>query len=192
MTTIYLIRHGAYKNPQWIFHGRLPGFPLSVKGRKQVTKIAKLLKRKPITAIYSSRLDRARETAEIIAKHSKLPVWTDERLLDIRSPLEGIDLDYIRRPKFSFYEKPYILAGGETMMEVYHRMNHFIRQKMSDHENEHIVVVTHGDGIMTVAYKYAGKKLPDFFPYDNTYVKEGEGYKLEFDTIHIIRIRKIP
>ncbi len=192
MTTIYLIRHGAYENPSWIFHGRLPGFPLSRKGKKQAAKIAKYLSRKPVKAIYSSRLDRARETAQIIAKHHKLPVWTDERLLDVRTPLEGINLDYIRRPKFSFYEKPYILAGGETMLEMFHRMDHFIRQKVVDHPNEHIVVVSHGDGIMTIVTKYMKRTLPKFFPYDKTYVAEGEGYTITMNSMHSkVRVKKI-
>ena len=192
MTTIYLIRHGAYENPLWLFHGRMPGFPLSRTGKKQARRMAKFLSRRPVTAVYSSRLERARETAEIIAKTFKLPVWTDERLLDIRSPLEGITLDYIRRPKFSFYEKPYIMAGGETMADIYTRVDHFIRHTAADHPDGHIVVVSHGDGIMSTIFKYTGKKLPNYFPYDETYVKEGEGFIIEFDTIQDLRVKKIP
>lgn len=163
MTTIYLIRHGAYENPLLIFHGRLPGFPLSREGKKQAIRIAKFLKNKPVTAVYSSRLDRAKQTAETIAKQFGLPVWTDERLLDIRSPLEGISLDYIRRPKFSFYEPPYIAAGGETMLELFTRMDHFMRYLTVDRPNEHVVVVSHGDGIMSMIKKYTGKVLPAIF-----------------------------
>lgn len=66
------------------------------------------------------------------------------------------------------------------MEELFERMDHFIRQKITDHPNEHIVVVSHGDGIMTIVTKYMKKRLPIFFPYDDTYVAEGEGYMIEY------------
>lgn len=180
MTTIYLIRHGAYENPLHIFHERSPGFSLSPEGKKQVARIAGFLKTKPITAIYSSRLDRARQTAEIIAGKFKLPVWTDERLLDIRSPLRGKSIDYLNALDSYFYHPVFIAAGGETMEGLFDRMDHFIRQKASDHPGEHIVVVSHGDGIMTVATKYSGKPLPKSFPYDKKYVHQASGFIIEF------------
>ena len=192
MTTIYLIRHGAYVNPDWIFHGRLPGFPLSAKGKQQAVEMARYLKKKPVTAVYTSRLERARMTAEIIAKQFRVPVWTDERLLDIRSPLEGMPLGYLRRPKFSFYDEPYIVLGGETMRQIFDRVHHFLCHKAKDHPSEHIVVVTHGDMIMTVIHKYKGIKFPKFFPYDTSYVKEGKGYQIEFNSVKATRVIPIP
>lgn len=193
MTTIYLIRHGAYENPYHIMHGRLAGFPLSQEGKKQAANIAKFLKTKPISAIYSSRLSRARETAEIIADKFALPVWTDERLLDIRSPLQGKPNAYINSLDSYFYHPAFIAQGGETMETLFERMDHFIRQKIADHPNEHIVAVSHGDGIMTLATKYAGRPLPKCFPYDAKYVKQAEGYCIEYE-IHTKKqkIIKIP
>ncbi len=182
ITIIYLIRHAAYENPLRIFHGRSPGFPLSAEGKKQAARIAGFLKTKPITAIYSSRLLRARQTAEIIAGRLKLPVWTDERLLDIRSPLQGKPIDYLNALDSYFYHPAFIAAGGETMEALFDRMDHFMRQKASDHPGEHIVIVSHGDGIMTIATKYAGKPLPKCFPYDAKYVGQASGFMIEFIT----------
>jgi len=68
-------------------------------------RTADYLSHKPIVAVYSSRLIRAYQTAEIIAKPFSLPVITDRRLLDIRTPLQGkprsyvdpLDGDFIRK-----------------------------------------------------------------------------------------------
>ncbi len=184
MTIMYLIRHAAYENPLRIFHGRSPGFPLSPEGKKQAARIAGFLKTKPITAIYASRLLRARQTAETIASAFKLPVWTDERLLDIRSPLQGKPIDYLNALDSYFYHPVFVAAGGETMEALYARMDHFVRQKADDHPGEHIVIVSHGDGIMTIATRYAGKPLPKCFPYDAKYVGQASGFMIEFIAGH--------
>jgi len=161
-------------------HGRMAGFPLSAEGKAQAKKIALVLKTKPISAIYSSRLTRAKETAEIIADTFKLPVWYDERLLDIRSPLQGKPNAYVNSLNSYFYHPAFIAAGGERLETVFDRMDHFMRQKAADHPNEHIVVVSHGDGIMSIATRYAGKPLPKCFPYDKTYVAQARGLMIEY------------
>ena len=65
---IWLVRHGQ---TVWNEQGRFCGhtnIPLSPLGRRQARKLASQLQHRPITAIYSSDLSRARETAEIIVK----------------------------------------------------------------------------------------------------------------------------
>lgn len=192
MTTIYLIRHAAYENPKGIMHGRSPGFPLSKEGKKQAETVARMFAKKPIVAVYSSRLLRAHQTATIIAKKHGVSIWTDERLLDIRTPLEGKPLSYIGKLDSYFYRPEFIAAGGETLKELFDRMDHFLKQKAADHPREHIVVVSHGDGIMSVATKYAGKKLPSHFPYDHTYVGQTEGFMIVINNKGKKKITKLP
>ena len=68
MTTFYLIRHATndYLKENKIA-GWLPGVHLNAEGRKQSEQLAQRLAGKPIRAIYSSPLERARETAEPLA-----------------------------------------------------------------------------------------------------------------------------
>ena len=89
MTIIYCIRHGAYEEPNHSIPYRLPGFPLSPEGRAKIEKLSETFLHRPIAAIFASPLERTRETGEIIGKKLGLSVFTDERLLEVRSPAQG-------------------------------------------------------------------------------------------------------
>ena len=68
MATIYLIRHGqsTYNNEKrWAGHADPP---LTDLGREQAKKACEKFKEMDFTAITSSSLQRARETAEIISQ----------------------------------------------------------------------------------------------------------------------------
>jgi broad specificity phosphatase PhoE len=191
-TTVYLIRHGAYENPKAIFHGRLAGFPLSDEGKKMAGRLAEYLAKKPIVAVYASRLTRAYQTAEIIAKKFSKKVQIDSRLLDIRTPLQGKPISYIQKIDGEFYTKKLIQAGGERLEDVCDRMDRFIRSRVRVHTGKQFVVVSHGDGIMSVAMLYEGKPLPRKFSFHNWYVPMASGFKIEFDaTEKPIRVTKL-
>jgi broad specificity phosphatase PhoE len=192
-TTVYLIRHGAYENPKQILHGRLPGFPLSAEGKRMAQRLASYLAKKPIVAVYSSRLTRAYQTAEIIAKKFRKKVQTDRRLLDIRTPLQGKPKAYIDSIDSDFYTEDLIRAGGERLIDVYRRMDRFILSKVYQHAGHEFVVVSHGDPMMSIATKYSGEPLPRKFSIRKWYAPIASGFKIEFDaTERPIRITKFP
>lgn len=179
-TIVYLIRHAAYENPRQIFHGRLPGFPLSAKGKHQAGKIAQALRNKPLIAVYASPLTRAYQTAKIIAKPHHLRVVTDKRLMDIKSPLQGKPLAILHAAGFDVYQHKYIVAGGERLSQVYRRMQNFIREKVRKYAGSQIVVVSHGDPIMSVKFKYLGRRLYTRRPFEKDYLEVGQGIELIF------------
>lgn len=78
----HLVRHGEVHNPGHIVYASLPGFGLSTRGRKQATRAAEYLAEREIALIASSPLERAQETAGIIATRLRLPIVTDERLTE--------------------------------------------------------------------------------------------------------------
>ncbi len=81
-TTIYLIRHA---NPDYSLEKKLGDkfMPLSKYGKKQATWLAKSLAKKEINLIYSSELQRAKETAQYFSKLSKKRIKIDSRLNEI-------------------------------------------------------------------------------------------------------------
>ena len=71
---IIFLRHGqAENNVKRILAGRTDGVPLTKTGIEQAGRIAKYLKPLDISAIYSSPIERASHTAEIIAKPLPIP-----------------------------------------------------------------------------------------------------------------------
>ncbi|KKW11558.1 MAG: Phosphoglycerate mutase [Candidatus Gottesmanbacteria bacterium GW2011_GWB1_49_7] len=193
MTTIYLIRHSAYENPRQILHGRLPGFPLSPEGKKMAKRLARFLAKKPIRAVYTSRLTRARETAQIVARTFHLRVGIDPRLLDIKTPLQGKPQAYIQAIDSDFYRPEFIKRGGERLREVFGRTDRFLREKAKKHAGESIVVVSHGDPIMSVGTRYSGKRLPRKYTLKKWYVPMASGFKIVFDAAgHPKKISRLP
>lgn len=74
MTTLYLVRHGETEdNIRQIMQGQTQG-NLTEHGREQAHQVAERLASKPIDAIVSSDLQRAIQTAEIIAEPHRLPI----------------------------------------------------------------------------------------------------------------------
>jgi hypothetical protein len=66
-TTCYLARHCDVANPEGVLYGHLPNFPLSAKGRLQATMMGRYLAEAGVRAIYASPLERAQETALVLA-----------------------------------------------------------------------------------------------------------------------------
>src|SRR5579884_2598918 len=82
--TLLFIRHGQTTwNVEHRLPGQLPGIDLNDTGRQQAARLSDALMVLPISAIISSPLERARETAEIIAQPRNLPVQIEPRLMDI-------------------------------------------------------------------------------------------------------------
>ncbi len=184
-TTIYLLRHAAYENPQKIFHGRLPGFPLSAEGHEQAARMAQALAHILFSAIYTSPLTRAYQTAKAIARIHGLDVETDDRLLDLKTPLQGKPIAYMESIHWNFYRPAFIARGGETLREVFLRMDACIREKRVLHEGKHIVLVSHGDPIMAIKVKYLGGHLRGRKPMD-PYVSVAAGYTITLDNQGVV------
>lgn len=179
-TTIYLLRHGDYENPLNIFHGRLPGFPLSKKGLEQAQRLGESLSKFPIAAVYASPLTRTYQTAQAIAAVHNLPVQTDDRLMDLVTPLQGKPVAYMESINWSFYRREFIKAGGEPLSAVFLRMDTCIREKIAKHPGQHIVFLSHGDPVMAIKIKYLGGELRGrklMYPY----VPVAGGYILRMD-----------
>lgn len=145
LTTVSLVRHGHIVNPEAVFHGRLPGFPLSAKGREQAAAAVAYLEKQPVVAIYTSPMERAQQTAEIIqaAFRSPPPVREEPLLNEIYSPFDGRPHTEMEARDWDFYtgtdeeyEQPEAILG---------RILAFLQRMRRRHAGEHVVGVTHAD-----------------------------------------------
>ncbi len=77
---LYLVRHAVADGVGSIIHGRRPGVSLNEVGREQAAWLAERLRDDQLHAVYSSPLERARETAEAIAAPHRVPVCIEPGL----------------------------------------------------------------------------------------------------------------
>ena len=158
-TTIYLMRHGEVHNPQEILYGRLPGFKLSARGIEQAQAAGAWLADKAIAAIYCSPMQRARQTAAIVAeRHSPLAPQIEKRIIDVSTPYEG-------EPTAKLAAKGWDLYSGntppyETPTTVLTRVLDFFDYALATHAGETIVAVAHGD-IFVFPWLHAQGVAPD-------------------------------
>ena len=101
MPLLLLIRHGENEFVKTSkLAGQLPGVHLNERGNQQAAALAESLKEVPLTAIYSSPLERAIETAEPIAEHHKLELQLRTDLMDNDiGDWQGRTLKQVRRIK---------------------------------------------------------------------------------------------
>jgi probable phosphoglycerate mutase len=82
-TTFLLVRHAQHDYPVDALAGRLANIHLSTEGKQQAGKLAQMLASLPVRAVYTSPLERTRETAYTIADYFGLPVQVSEALNEV-------------------------------------------------------------------------------------------------------------
>jgi probable phosphoglycerate mutase len=153
--SIIFLRHGQAKNNiERILTGRTPGIPLTEKGIDQAEKAAKFLEHMNISAIYSSPIERAKHTAEIVGKHNSLDVTIDDRLIELdMGKFTGVPYDEIFTSHgnvfMKFYNGELEIAhnGVETFSEVKKRILGIVDHVIENHPDQNVVLVTHMDPI---------------------------------------------
>jgi probable phosphoglycerate mutase len=168
MTQLLLIRHGEN---DYTRTGRLagwtPGVGLNEAGRKQAQALAEKLKAAPIAAIYSSPLERARETAAPLAEAKKLDVQIVEGLGEVQyGQWQGKSLKRLARTKLwrTVQGLPSAMQfpEGETFRSVQSRAVNAIEALVQAHPKDLVAVFSHGDVIKLVVAHYLGLPLDLF------------------------------
>lgn len=158
--TVYLLRHGetAWNADNNRYCGRTD-IELTEKGLEQAQVVREQLGGTEFTAVYSSPLQRALQTATIA---SGKKVITDQRLVeaDFGKWEQKTKEEFIAEdPKVwnDWMEDPaQARAGGtgETGMEVVLRVDHFFKELLARHECGSFMVVAHnGVNRLYMAYK---------------------------------------
>ena len=152
---IIFLRHGqAENNTKKILAGRTPGINLTEVGKKQAEQAGKILESLDVSAIYSSPIDRAVQTTEIIKKYCNVEYKTDDRLIELdmgqftMMPYQEI-FNKHGNVFLKFYSGSEEVSenGVETFAKVKKRINDMVDFVITKHKNENVVLVTHMDPI---------------------------------------------
>jgi broad specificity phosphatase PhoE len=167
-TLVHLVRHGHVHNPRKVVYGRLAGFHLSEDGRRQAEAAAEHLSARRVARVYSSPLERARATADVIAQRTGAEVevrdavietdvgdgWLGRPWSEVRSRRSAQWNSYLHRP----HEVDFM---GETFEEAGRRVAAEVRALAAGHPGEEIVVVSHGDPLKAGILALTGGHVRD-------------------------------
>lgn len=165
MATIVLIRHGI---TSWNNEGRVQGnsdIELDEDGINQANLLAARLRSEEWSHIYSSKLTRARQTAEIVGKAVGLEITLDTRLKErAGGQFEGTT-EQERIDRWGLNWKDFD-AGSEPIVEVQRRGVNFLEEINLKHQGEKVLVVTHG-GVIHYSLNFLFPNIP-VSHFDNT------------------------
>lgn len=163
-TTVFLVRHAAHDRLGRVLTGRMAGVRLGEDGRRQTERLAGRLARAAATAVYSSPLERARETAEPIARRLDLPVRVDPAIDEIDfgdwtgRAFDALEEEPLWR-QWNVWRGGTRCPGGETMGQAQARIVGFIGRLRLDHPETGVVLVSHGDMIKAALAHHLGLSL---------------------------------
>lgn len=168
MTTFYLIRHAERIGDQGLLVGRKAGVALTARGREQAARLARYLAHESITHVFSSPMERTRETAEALASQHRLVVEILPGLHEINAGewsgklFRELDASDARWRRFNRLRGLTRIPDGETMVDVQAR---FVGEMMRLHEqfpDGGIALVSHADPIKVALAACLGAPL-DFY-----------------------------
>jgi 2,3-bisphosphoglycerate-dependent phosphoglycerate mutase len=159
-THIILVRHGQTEwNDGARFQGHLDS-PLTADGIAQAEAIGRRISKELIAAIYSSDLGRAKHTAELIARETRLPVQEDVRL---RERSLGVFQGLNRKEAGERYpadmqrylsrDPQFIVPNGESVVQHFEKGFAALEEIAARHGGHRVVVVTHG-GLVQGLFRY--------------------------------------
>jgi len=173
--TIHLIRHGEVHNPHGFVYADISGFSLSEKGRLQAKAAGDHLSSEPPQLIVTSPLDRAVETAKIIAATTGADITTDDRLSEWGLGVRWRGALWTELPKAFPGELEAYLAdpanlpfSPESIAQVAKRIHQSVDEFTADASGP-IAFVSHEDPIHGTALRLTGEQPARFHAHKPTH-----------------------
>jgi probable phosphoglycerate mutase len=162
-THVLLIRHGQSEGNAERRFGGHTATPLSPRGRRQAQALARALKDEEITAIYSSDLARAVETAQPLANLIGLPINSTtafrERSVGV---MEGLTFENAAQQHPDQYaallrrDFEHVLTGGESYRQLLDRAWQKLDEIIAENQGGKLVVFSHTGTICILALHLMG------------------------------------
>lgn len=191
MTKLILARHGIYTNPEDIVPFRSNDYTLSEEGIKQIERNANFLREFEISQIYSSPIERCRESAQIFSKILNVGIVYDNDIQEIDSPLKNTpatEYKKLMNGESLYANKFHLSNGGESLEQVMERVERFLRIVLTQSDDQVVLAVSHGDPIMLLVL-YAQKIKFDItktLESQTDYIKKGGMIELDFDGLELV------
>ena len=167
-TLVLLVRHGTTPTTGKILPGRARGLHLAESGKEQARRAAeRIAELGAIAAIYSSPLERARETAAPIAGALRKPVRIERGLLECDfGDWTGQSLRRLmKKPEWATVQRApsmFRFPDGESFVEMQTRMAGAIDRIRRRHAGKTVVCVSHADPIKALVAHATGTPLDLF------------------------------
>jgi probable phosphoglycerate mutase len=156
---LYITRHGE---TQWNSENRLQGWKdseLTDNGKRNAVALGERLHQIDFTAIYSSPLERAINTAKLIRSDRIIPIQLEESLKEINfgdwegKVKEEIEL-HSKQEFFDFWNAPHLYNhephNGESLADLKRRVEQVINNIIADNKDGNVLIVTHGVTIRAI------------------------------------------
>ncbi|MCY7300984.1 MAG: histidine phosphatase family protein [Ilumatobacteraceae bacterium] len=167
-TVVLLVRHGQTPTTGKLLPGRAPGLHLAQTGIEQAQRAAeRIVALAKVDAIYSSPLERARETAAPIAAARGLKVRIDKGLLECDfGDWTGAELKALMKlPEWNTVQRApstFTFPGGESFTAMQNRIVGAIDRLRAAHPGGTIVCVSHADPIKAAVAHAMGTHIDLF------------------------------
>lgn len=141
--------------------GWLPGISLDENGREQAKRLVGRIESVPLSAIYSSPLERAVETAEPLARCRKLDIHQHRAFGEINfGDWQGKDFTEIgkdsRWAQFNDFRSFTPAPGGEMMLETQARFVRGLTEIVPAHAGQNVAIFSHADAIKSAVTHFLG------------------------------------
>lgn len=141
MLAFYFIRHGTKENFPF-------DPPLTKLGVKQAELTAKHLKNISFKTIVASHKLRTQQTAQIIAKNVKLPVFTDSRLQErLEWEYDKSFDEFIVEWNKTDIDRNYQPKNGDSSRSKGKQMKKVLDELSNEHKDGNVLIVAHGGSI---------------------------------------------
>jgi 2,3-bisphosphoglycerate-dependent phosphoglycerate mutase len=156
MSTFYMVRHA---HAEWTPDENRP---LSAQGRADAGRVADILQRYPICAIYCSPYMRARQTIAPLAARLDLLVQTEPDLRERRLGDPAAE-DFLQAVEAAWSDPSFAHPGGESNIAAQRRGLAAVQRLRERHPQGHVVLSTHGNLLALIVQGFAPEADYEFW-----------------------------
>ena len=164
---LLLVRHGTTDLTDTRLIGRLPGISLNQKGQAQAVAAAGLIAPLPLSAIFSSPMERTLQTATALADLKGLPIEVVDGLLEVDyGEWAGQGFKVLRKTELwkvvQQHPSGARFPGGESVREAQARIVATIEAILGRHPSGVVAAFSHSDMIKLAVAHFTGVHLDLF------------------------------